>query len=539
MTKKVVYTLVFILSAVMVVFLTSCSGVKTAKAEHIIIIGVDGMSPDGILNASTPNIDEMIKNGAATFHGRAVRPSSSSSNWASMIMGAAPMHHGITSNSWERDNYLIEPADTGTEAIFPTIFSLIKSQKPELKTASVYDWSGFGRLYEKSAVDFDFDPEGPEATTEKAMEVFGKEKPAFLFIHLDHVDHAGHHDGHGTPEYYKSVERADSLIGAIYNMVKNSEEADNTIIMITSDHGGINKGHGGDTMAEMEIPFIITGPGVIKNAQITATYYTYDLAATSAYILGLEIPQSWVGRPAYAAFSDSGERYKKMHKEFVYEPVIKTKGGMYAGEVPEIVILNKNSEGKLHYTLDGSTPDKNSPVYDKPFLPETSMVLKAAVVKGNYMSNIVKADYTILDKNNGIDYKYFEGNWKKLPDFSKMGAVNKGRVYKLNVEEVPDKRDDGYGIVFTARLKIDQLGDYTFATVSDDGSKLYLNGKLVVDNDGSHGSQTREGNITLEKGFADLKIEYFEDNSGEFLKVMYKTPEGGMEEIPAERYFIK
>jgi hypothetical protein len=64
--------------------------------EHVVVIGVDGLNPNGIRVADTPNFDKLIKGGAHTFHARAVMPTSSSPNWASMIMGAGPEQHGVT-----------------------------------------------------------------------------------------------------------------------------------------------------------------------------------------------------------------------------------------------------------------------------------------------------------------------------------------------------------------------------------------------------------------------------------------------------------
>ena len=53
-----------------------------APASHVIVIGCDGMSPDGIRNADTPNMDRMMREGAYTMHARPVLATSSSPNWA-------------------------------------------------------------------------------------------------------------------------------------------------------------------------------------------------------------------------------------------------------------------------------------------------------------------------------------------------------------------------------------------------------------------------------------------------------------------------
>lgn len=93
------------------VFLGGTSGAyaQVAGVEHVVVIGVDGMSPDGLRNAETPCMDQLMNEGAFSLKARAVRPTSSSPNWASMIMGAAPEQHGITSNGWERNNVDIAP----------------------------------------------------------------------------------------------------------------------------------------------------------------------------------------------------------------------------------------------------------------------------------------------------------------------------------------------------------------------------------------------------------------------------------------------
>ena len=61
--------------------------------DHVIVIGIDGMSPDGIQKAATPTLDSILKVAAYTFTCQAVLPTSSSPNWASMIMGAGPDKH--------------------------------------------------------------------------------------------------------------------------------------------------------------------------------------------------------------------------------------------------------------------------------------------------------------------------------------------------------------------------------------------------------------------------------------------------------------
>ncbi|HAV60996.1 MAG TPA: alkaline phosphatase [Verrucomicrobiales bacterium] len=270
--------------------------------RHVIVIGVDGMSPDGVRKAATPAMDRLMREGAWTLGARAVMPTSSSPNWASMIMGASPEEHGITSNDWQPDKFDIAPTARGPGGIFPTIFSVLRGQRSDAVTGVFHDWGGFGRLFERELVSRIEDTDGPTNAVRQAMAWFREARPTLLFIHLDHVDHAGHDAGHGTPEYYASVEVADRLIGEVLAVLEELRALDHSLVLVTSDHGGINKGHGGATMAEIEIPWIVRGPGVRRGHELQVPVNTADTAATVAFALRLKAPAAWSARPVVEAF---------------------------------------------------------------------------------------------------------------------------------------------------------------------------------------------------------------------------------------------
>jgi hypothetical protein len=279
---------------------TRGAGAQTPVAEHVFVIGVDGLSPDGLRKAKVPVVDRMKAEGAWTFHARGVMPTVSSPNWASMVMGAGPEQHGITSNEWEPGKGAITPTSGGH---FPTVFGILRAQRPKAKIGIFHDWDGYARLVERGVADVVEHPKGPQATAERAIAYIKAEWPTLTFIHLDHVDGAGHKHGHGTPEYYASVEEADRLIGQVLDGIKAAGIAEKTVVLITSDHGGKGKGHGGSTMGEIEIPWIINGPGVARGKEIQAPVNTYDTAATVALVLGLTPPECWIARPVRSAFS--------------------------------------------------------------------------------------------------------------------------------------------------------------------------------------------------------------------------------------------
>lgn len=90
---------------------------------------------------------------------------------------------------------------------------------------------------------------------------------------------------------------------------------------------------------------------------------------------------------------------------------------------------------------------------------------------------------------------------------------------------------------FTARwsgvVKIEKAGSYTFATESDDGSRLSIDGKPVVNNGGSHGMEKKSGTIELTPGDHAIVVEYFQGGGGAGMKVFWKAPGGDEQPIPA------
>ena len=92
------------------------------------------------------------------------------------------------------------------------------------------------------------------------------------------------------------MEEIDGYIGEIITAIKDAGIWDETIIIVTADHGGIKYNHGGRTMEEMETPFIISGPNIKSNFEMPESMMQFDVASTVAWIFGLQQPQVWIGR---------------------------------------------------------------------------------------------------------------------------------------------------------------------------------------------------------------------------------------------------
>ena len=270
------------------------------KIKHVVLIGVDGMGAYAFKKAQLPVMQSMMKQGSWSLEARTVLPSSSAANWASMNMGAGPELHGFT--TWGSKSPDMPSRVVDEYGMFPSIAGLLRKSRPESEIGFIYEWDGIGYLFPKAAVNKDLNCNGDVALTNAVIEYIETQKPNFLFVHLHDVDSVGHMVGHDTPEYYASVERTDAHIGEILQSIERAGIADETLVLVTADHGGIKKGHGSISMAEMQIPWIVVGPGIRKNHQVQESIMTFDTAATIAAALKLKAPQVWIGRPVQSIF---------------------------------------------------------------------------------------------------------------------------------------------------------------------------------------------------------------------------------------------
>jgi predicted AlkP superfamily pyrophosphatase or phosphodiesterase len=240
----------------------------------------------------------LMKAGVWTLHARAVIPTVSSPNWAAMIMGAAPDFTGITSNDWQPDNYEIAPYCDDGSGHPPTIFGWIRKVRPAAHSALFTDWPDFERLIEPSAAGKVFVKDGDASeVVDQAIRYIASERPVLTFIHVDHVDHAGHTAGWYTPEYFQAVQVADDLLGRLLKALDESGLRPETIVLVTADHGGHAKTHGAMIQQDIEIPWIASGPGVPKDREIRRPVSTTQTTPTIAHWLGLAPSDCWLAVP--------------------------------------------------------------------------------------------------------------------------------------------------------------------------------------------------------------------------------------------------
>lgn len=301
----------------LVAFLAKSSSAQQPKVKHVILIGIDGLGAYGITENDLPCLGKVMEESAYTLKCQAVLPTSSSPNWASMMMGATPVEHGITSNAWRPNKQTITPACTGKKkngkdsGIWPTIYSQVREAKPDARITVFNDWWYYDRLIQPSVLSkhrraglFKIAAhKGYLQVTKWMAKEIRKHRPTLAMVHIDVVDHVGHDIGHKTPEYYEAVRKVDAELVQIFEAIKEAGIEDETAVIITADHGGVGHGHGGDHPDELNVPWIIKAPGV-KSGELSETVNTYDTASTILWLLGIEQPACWIGKPVEQAFQN-------------------------------------------------------------------------------------------------------------------------------------------------------------------------------------------------------------------------------------------
>src|SRR5260370_24739031 len=120
---------------------------------------------------------------------------------------------------------------------------------------------------------------------------------------------------------------------------------------------------------------------------------------------------------------------------------------------------------------------------------------KEAKDLANYLLQGIKFDLTAT--TGTTTFAYYEGTWDMVPDFSKLKPADTGIGAAFDLSAA--KRDHDYALKFEGFFKAERDGTYRFALSSDDGSKLSVDGKPVVDNDGEHATKAATGTVKLTK----------------------------------------
>ncbi len=209
-----------------------------------------------------------------------------------------------------------------------------------------------------------------------------------------------------------------------------------------------------------------------------------------------------------------------------------------------VKLSNTRAEGKIYYTTDGSNPDTKSALYNEPVSITQSCTFKAFTVWNDAQSRVSSFDLEKKEKmaamsetnlKPGLKATVYNGTFTKMPDFNGLKlSLSKTAVSVSN--EVAGK-DSFYAILFEGFVLIPSDGVYGLFINSDDGSKMIIDNKDTVTNDGVHGMREEGKYYPLSGGLHKIRIEYFQGEGGSGLEFLTDFQGRGKIPVPASWLF--
>ncbi|MBS0663733.1 MAG: alkaline phosphatase family protein [Verrucomicrobia bacterium] len=272
------------------------------QVEHVVIFIIDGLRPDVALRADMPGLRSLMREGAFTFWARTTSVAITLPSCTSALTGVTPARHQV---SWNRD----QPAAQQGYPAVPTVLEL--ATKAGRVTALVAGKSKFVALARPGTVTHVSIPKTTKCTdAEVAIEaerVIREARPALMCVHFPDGDAVGHAKGWGSPEQLAQYAGTDHELRRVLAALDHAGIRSSTVVLVTADHGGAGRTHGGEDPRSRSIPWIIAGPGVRPgydlNLDAKLSVNTEDTAATACWLLGLKPTVELDGRPVTAAFA--------------------------------------------------------------------------------------------------------------------------------------------------------------------------------------------------------------------------------------------
>lgn len=312
------------IACVALVFALVCdhqrSGVtRPAQVRKVLLIGLDGVRPDALARAHTPNLDRLITNGAFADDTQILgdryekNETGSGPGWSSILTGVWADKHGVHRNDFKGSDY----------SRFPHLFERLKAREPGARTVSLVAWKPIhdhivsaadtsrafptdGELMRGASLQEKMRHAGDRDAdlAQEACRVLLTSDPTLMFLHFDAPDHAGHTYGfHPDIEGYTDmIARTDRSIGRVLDAIENrrTRARESWLVIVTTDHGGKSTGHGGgQDVPEIRTVFLIISGNAARKLRLRTRTYITDACATALAHLGVPIDPAWQldGRP--------------------------------------------------------------------------------------------------------------------------------------------------------------------------------------------------------------------------------------------------
>lgn len=258
--------------------------------RRALIVSYDGLRPDVITQAPMPNLQALMQAGAYSLTTQTTFPSGTLPAHASMLLGICPQKHGVDWNDYDPAHGYAQGVD---------IFDL--AHAAGLQTVMVVGKKKLIQLTEPESLDvYQYINDRDLVIVDWLLKNFPADF-GLMFVHFPTIDFMGHEHGWFSWQQLSVARRGDEALSKLLAALDERGLRDETLIIVTSDHGGHEQSHGSRNPLDMVIPWVIAGPKIRPGELVSQTQIT-DTAATAAWALQLPIPPEWDGVPVTEAF---------------------------------------------------------------------------------------------------------------------------------------------------------------------------------------------------------------------------------------------
>ncbi|NIA32073.1 MAG: family 20 glycosylhydrolase, partial [Actinobacteria bacterium] len=189
--------------------------------------------------------------------------------------------------------------------------------------------------------------------------------------------------------------------------------------------------------------------------------------------------------------------------------------GGYFQKSDSVKITANIPNAKIYYTLDGSNPKKGANLYLGPFVLDSTTIVRArgyvAGRPGSYVNEGIFLSMAYQtppkDKDNlhpGLFYEFFDIAVDSVAKLHGQKSTS-GTLDSFHIADCA-KGKEAFGFIFSGFLEIQMRGVYTFFLRSNDGSRMFFNGREIINNDGLHGSRERSAKVALKPGVYPIRV---------------------------------
>jgi arylsulfatase A-like enzyme len=262
----------------------AASSMKARGVKRVVLVSIDGLRPDAITHEHRA-FHKLYLQGASPHYAHTINKSATLPSHASMVTGVDSNKHGIDFNAFKPERGSVR---------VPTVFTA--AHKADIPATMIVGKSKLKHLLTTPA-DASITIAGMKCKrlVEEAMPTLRSTRQELVFLHFADPDGAGHKVGWMSEPYSEAVKQADACLERVLGAIAESKVRDQTLLIVTSDHGGHQRSHGTRLDVDLRIPWFALGAGV-KRGRFSHAVHTTDTAATILGAFGLSAPAGLMGQ---------------------------------------------------------------------------------------------------------------------------------------------------------------------------------------------------------------------------------------------------